>query len=282
MARAPIEVSDVRSNAPEQIEYAALAIGRSKVRLTLFEAVYHHMGAKSATKLAERAGIARERVIKEIRPLVNRKIVAAERRNEDIYYSAVPLLKAHKVDIIKYARHPAKLKTLPTKRRPSVKVTVKNNVSFSNIKIPSKSFDVRQITVDDIENFSLVGGVEGSANLSTSLSETKFKEGIQKIVQEPGTFKDWGGEKSDLFTTRLRVAGARRSAALPLRVRGNLEGLPLAVWGKTGIKGRGCSKRLLMSSLSSTGARLILRCCPYLSRSQLRAPPRRARPSGMG
>jgi hypothetical protein len=202
MGRTPIDVSDGRSNAPEQIEYAVQAIGRSKLRLKLFEAVYHHIGAKSATKVAERAHMPRERVIKEIRPLVNRQIVVQERRTKDIYYSAVPLLKAHKAEIVRYANHPAKLKALATKRRTSVQVTVKNAVTFSTISIPSKSFDVRQITVDDIEDFSRVEGVAGTALLPPSLSETKFKGGIQKIVQEPGTFKDWGGEKSDLFTTR--------------------------------------------------------------------------------
>jgi hypothetical protein len=237
MARTPIEVSDVRSNAPEQIEYAVQAIGRSKIRLSLFEAVYHHMGAKSATILAERAAITRERVIKEIRPLVNRNIVAQERRPQDIYYSAVPVLKAHKTEIVRYANDPAKLNALATKRRPSVTVTVKNAVSLTTITIPSKSFDVRQITVDDIEAFSRVKGVKGSATLPSSLSETKFKEGIQSILQEPGTFKDWGGEKSDLFTTRLNVAGARHSAAFAFKGPGLNGKLTIARMGKNGDQG---------------------------------------------
>jgi len=235
--RTPIEVSDLRSNAAEQIEYAVQAIGRSKIRLNLFQAVYHHMGAKSATKLAERVRITRQRVIKQIRPLANRNIVAQERRDKEIYYSAVPSLKAHKAEIVRYANHPAKLEDLATKRRPSVKVTVKNAISFSTIRIPSKSFDARQITVDDIEDFSRVKGVAGSATLSPSLSETKFKEGIQKIVQQPGTFKDWGGEKSDLFTTRLTVAGARRSAAFAFKGPGQPGKLTIARMGKNGDQG---------------------------------------------
>ncbi len=237
MGRTPIEVSDGRSNAPEQIEYAAQAIGRSKLRLKLFEAVYHRMGAKSATILAGRAQITRKRVTKEIRPLVNRRIVVQERRKTDIYYSADPHLKAHKAEIVRYVNRPAKLEALATKRRPSVKVTVESDVSFRTIDIPSKSFDARQITVDDIEDFSRVEGVVSSATLPRSLSETKFKEGIQRIVQEPGAFKDWGGEKSDLFTTRLKVEEARRAAAFAFKGPGQSGKLTIARMGKNGDQG---------------------------------------------
>lgn len=237
MRRTPIEVSDVRSNAPEQIEYAVQAIGRSKIRLGLFEAVYHHMGAKSATILAERMQIARTRVIKEIRPLVNRKIVAQENRNKEIYYSAVPMLKAHKAEIVKYTKNPAKLKTVATKRRPEVTVKIEKAVVLTAVKIPRGSFDARQITVDDIDDFSRVRGVVGSATLPADVSEGKFKEGIQKIIQEPGVFKDWGGEKSDLFTTRLMVAGTRRSAAFAFKGPGQPGRLTIARMGKNGDQG---------------------------------------------
>jgi hypothetical protein len=235
--RGPAEVSDFRSNAPEQIEYAVQKIGKSKVRLKLFEAVYHYTSAKSATTLAQRACLTRERVIKDIRPLVNGKIVAQERRNGDIYYSADPQLRAHKAEIVGYVNEPAKLKALATKRRPSVTVTVKNAVPFTTISVPSMSVDARQITVDDIEDFSRVKGVVGSATLPANLSETKFKEGIQRIVQEPGSFKDWGGEKSDLFTTRLQVAGARRSAAFAFKGPGQAGKLTIARMGKNGDQG---------------------------------------------
>jgi hypothetical protein len=237
MRSKPTEVSDLRSNAPEQIEYAVQTIGRSEIRRKLFEAVYHYTSAKSATALAARTELARTRVIKEIRPLVTRKIVVQERRNGEIYYSADPQLRAHKAEIVRYVNHPAKLRGLATKRRPSVKVTVQNNVSLSTIQIPSKSFDARPITVEDIENFSRVKGVVGSARLPSSLTETKFKDGIQKIVGEPGVFKDWGGEKSDLFTTRLKVAGTRRSAAFAFKGPGQPGRLTVGRMGKNGDQG---------------------------------------------
>ena len=91
--------------------------------------------------------------------------------------------------------------------------------------------------MEDIENFSRVKGVVGSARLPSSLTETKFKDGIQKIVGEPGVFKDWGGEKSDLFTTRLKVAGTRRSAAFAFKGPGQPGRLTVGRMGKNGDQG---------------------------------------------
>jgi hypothetical protein len=76
MRSKPTEVSDLRSNAPEQIEYAVQTIGRSEIRRKLFEAVYHYTSAKSATALAARTELARTRVIKEISRLLKNSLAA--------------------------------------------------------------------------------------------------------------------------------------------------------------------------------------------------------------
>jgi hypothetical protein len=49
------------------------------------------------------------------------------------------------------------------------------------------------------------------------LSEGKIKKGIASILGETGRFKDWGGERNDLSTTRLLLEGKRRQAVFALK-----------------------------------------------------------------
>jgi hypothetical protein len=133
---------------------------------------------------------------------------------------------AHKQQILSVAGDPKKLADLPTKRKlktAPVKVT-----------IPATTAKVRQITIDDVQSFAKVRRVQTAGWLPASLSEDQFKRGVQAIVGEPGKFKDWGGEKSDLYTTRLRVNGKRLAAAFAFKgpgLRGRL------VPGKMGKNG---------------------------------------------
>jgi hypothetical protein len=38
------------------------------------------------------------------------------------------------------------------------------------------------------------------------------------VIGEGYDFKDWGGERNDLYTNKLRFRGKRRSAAFALKV----------------------------------------------------------------
>lgn len=59
------------------------------------------------------------------------------------------------------------------------------------------------------------------ANESTPpIEERKFKDGLKKILDEQGTFQDWGGETDDLFSTRLVLNKERRSVAFGLKGKG--------------------------------------------------------------
>jgi hypothetical protein len=50
-------------------------------------------------------------------------------------------------------------------------------------------------------------------NQLKAISEKAVKEAIARIIGEPDVPKDWGGEQSDLWTSRLRVGGTYFSAA---------------------------------------------------------------------
>ncbi len=214
----PIDVIDARSNAPENIEYAATAIGRSSILQSIFSEIYRHQGAKSASGIGKKVKLDRLRVIKAIRPLVNKGLVSQERRRDDIYYGMYPFYKAHRDEILKYAKEPMKLELLVTKRRPSARVEIIRiqKIELSRISIPNCSFDARLITIDELGCFSKARGLAGSGRL-TGMSEETFKKGVQSILHEPGEFKDWGGEKSDLFSTRLKIEGRRRAVAFAFK-----------------------------------------------------------------
>ena len=64
--------------------------------------------------------------------------------------------------------------------------------------------------------------------------EAKFKEGIKRILHEKGRFKDWGGERNDLLTTRLWLKGKRRATAFALKGKGLRRKLTPALMGKNG------------------------------------------------
>lgn len=70
--------------------------------------------------------------------------------------------------------------------------------------------------------------------LGDDLSENEFKNGIQTILGEPGEFKDWGGETSDLMSTRLKVGKKRLRAAFAFKGPGLKSSLTIAKMGKNG------------------------------------------------
>jgi hypothetical protein len=91
---------------------------------------------------------------------------------------------------------------------------------------------VRSITVDDIESFKAVRKIKSAT--ASPLSEATFKAGIRKTLREPGVFKDWGGERNDLYTTRVRHMGRRRRAAFAFKGPGTKGKLTPGKMGKNG------------------------------------------------
>lgn len=222
-----IEVSDSLSNTEEQIERAAKTIGRG-ARRQVFEAIYHHKAKiKTVEQIATRTGLSRIRVLQEGRHLVTKGLARPAHVSTDTAYEKIDFFHAHKTQILKLAANPKQLARLPTKRK--VVVTLPRTV-----KIPSSGADVKRLTVDDIDSFTKVRKVRVAGVFDSTISETQFKEGVQAIIGEPGEFKDWGGEKSDLYTTRLRLKGKRRAAAFAFKGPGQRQKLVPGRMGKRG------------------------------------------------
>ncbi|MGO8917179.1 MAG: hypothetical protein ACLQJR_14835 [Stellaceae bacterium] len=223
-----IEVTDSLSNSPEQIEIAAKTLGRNKARRAVFDAIYHHKSQiKTVGKIAQVTRLKRMRVLQEGRHLAQKGLVRQTKKDGDTAYEKIGFFHAHKRQILALAANPRKLAKLPTKRM--VVVALPRTVS-----IPSTGAMVRRITIDDIETFARVKKLRISGSLPASLSEKRFKLGIQAIIGEPGEFKDWPGEKSDLYSTRVKINGRRLAAAFAFKGPGEKRKLVPGRMGKNG------------------------------------------------
>lgn len=223
-----IEVSDSLSNAEEQIELAAKTLGRSPARRQVFEAIYHHKArVKTVAAIAEKTRLTRMRVLQEGRLLASRGVVRQVKKAGDTAYEKIDFFHANKRKVLRYAANPRRLAELPTKRKTVV-------VLPKSVRISSSGAKARRITIDDIDSFSKVKKVRASESLPNTMTESQFKSGVQSIIGEPGKFKDWGGERSDLYMTRIRLGGKRLAAAFAFKGPGERGKLVPGRMGKNG------------------------------------------------
>jgi hypothetical protein len=66
------------------------------------------------------------------------------------------------------------------------------------------------------------------------ISEKAFKAGILTLIGDKGDFQDWGGEKNDLYTTKLKFKGKRRAVAFAFKGPGTQGILTPRKLGKNG------------------------------------------------
>lgn len=85
---------------------------------------------------------------------------------------------------------------------------------------------------DDVDQFRKVKKVKTAPKIR--ISESSFKKGIQRIIGQPGTFKDWGGESNDLYTTKVMIDGRRIPTAFAFKGPGKSGPLTPAKLGKNG------------------------------------------------
>jgi hypothetical protein len=89
-----------------------------------------------------------------------------------------------------------------------------------------------EITADDFDQFAKMKKVKSAP--PQTVSERAFKDGIQALIGETGKFQDWGGEPNDLFTSKARIQGSRRSIAFAFKGPGTSGRLTPAKLGKNG------------------------------------------------
>src|SRR4051812_8818741 len=167
----------------------------------------------------------RKRVLEEAIKLSHKRIINKHKPNGHVAYERDDFCYSNREEIIKLARNPKKLKEYPTKVSPRG-ATIK-------LSLPKQLVQTKIITLGDIDSFSKARRAKNTPG-SLTMSEKKFKIGVQRIIGQSGTFKDWGGETSDLFTTKLKVGGTRKAAAFAFKGKGLTGVLTPARMGKNG------------------------------------------------
>jgi hypothetical protein len=225
-----LEVNDSQSNRPELIVAAAHAIGRSVLKRKVYEAIYtHKKRIRSVLEIAEMTGLHPTRVLQLGGQLNGDHIVDQTKKDGRVAYVQKSFYQRNKQKILKLLDKPRSVAKIATKRNISVSVHVPKS---RNSNPQAKAHFV---TIDDIDSFKKVRKIQSRVKkLPDSMSERQFNDGIKSIIGETGTFKDWGGETSDLFSTRLMLAGKRRRVAFGFKGPGLRVALVPSKLGKNG------------------------------------------------
>ncbi len=224
-----IEVSDVRSNPKDQIAHAAEVIGKSQHRRKVFIAIYRgKKRVKTVSDISEETGLNNIRVLQEALVLSNNDIVRKVKVGKETGYEKYPFYSQNKEKVLKLAGNKKALQEFPTKTNPRTTITAEVTVT-----IPKPKVRIEQLTVDDIDSFEKVRGLQ-TTEMPSPISEKTFKEGLKRILGEEGSFQDWGGETDDMFSTRMVLRGSRVAVAFGLKGRGTSGRLTPGKMGKNG------------------------------------------------
>ncbi|HUW12024.1 MAG TPA: hypothetical protein VM537_20020 [Anaerolineae bacterium] len=96
----------------------------------------------------------------------------------------------------------------------------------------------REVFVDNIDSFERVRETAGGhipyddIEVLRTIPEKRIKEAFASIIGEPVVPGDWGGERSDLFTTHVRLQGRRTSAAFVFKGPSSFRPLTMAALGR--------------------------------------------------
>lgn len=122
----PNSVSDTGSNAEANIVRAVRALGRSKPRRNVFEAIYFHKKPiKTVAEIAEQTGLDRKVVLTHGKHLVGSELAVQEKVRGDTAYRTIPFYQHHKQKILRLVDDPSKLSKIATPSNPTVSVVVR-------------------------------------------------------------------------------------------------------------------------------------------------------------
>jgi hypothetical protein len=220
----PAPVSDLLSNLNDQLVAAARILGRSMHRQAIFEYVYYGpKQVKTVEEIRIATGLSQTHVLTEggkMAGLLMEKVPGGYKKRKDF--------ATRYKTILSMARDKKKLERVPTKVAP--KTAIKGSKIV--VSLPLAARNARFITIDQISSYSKVGNqVRKDVK---SIPEKTIKSAFAKIIGEKGTFKDWGGEKSDLYSTKVKIGGRRVPAAIAFKGKATTGKLVPAKMGTNG------------------------------------------------
>jgi hypothetical protein len=226
----PLEVTDRASNLNDQQANAAKVLGKSAHRRAIFEAIYDgKQRVKTQDDVHKATGLSYVRILQEGRRLIANHLVISQKVDGKIAFRKDPFYADHKGTILRLASDKKKLERFPTKTNPASRVATKTSI----LRYVSRAKNIIPISVDDVTSFSKVKRV-AFGQQSKPIDERAFKEGVKRVIGERGEFVDWGGEKADLFTTKIRINGKRVPCAFAFKGKGKKGILKIKDLGKNG------------------------------------------------
>jgi hypothetical protein len=206
-----VSVNDIRSNPYEQIAHAVAVLKRSVRLQEMFEAICKG-GAKPKTvkQLMRSTGHSQVTVLQLGGKLADAQLVHKAKVNGETTYAKDRYLASKRTTVQRLIKDPKKLANLPTKYSPR-----QVGAAVVKITIPRAKIQIKEVTVDDFDQFSKIKKIKSAPK--KVVSERAFKDGILKLIGDSGKFQDWGGEPNDLYTTKLRHKGARRAIAFAFK-----------------------------------------------------------------
>jgi hypothetical protein len=223
------EVRDISSNENDVVVMAARTIGKGERREVFREVYFGKKATKTAAELAEKLGMTRKRITEHGKVLERRHLIQQLKSDDGVAYGKVKEIAALRDRILRATENPD---AIPTKVRPKLQGGSQDTVML-RIK-RTNGAQVLPIYVDDVDTFENVRNIPLGNSMPRSVTEMKFKEGLQAIVGQAGKFKDWGGEYCDLYTSRLVVGGLRVTTAFALKGPGEPGKLVPGKMGKNG------------------------------------------------
>lgn len=222
-------VTDKYSNFNDNLHHAATVL-KSKHRREVFREIYRGKTAiKTQDALQKATGLTAVRVLQEAGSLFRNDMIGRQKVNGRYVFSKVPFYTQYKGRVLALAEDKKKLAKLPTKVHPGGG----GKQSTITLKVASKSYSASDVTIDDIDSFAKARKVAQGQPMRP-VSENKFKQGVKRVVGQGGKFTDWGGEKNDLFTTKVRLNGKRLPAAFAFKGKGKRGILKPKDFGKNG------------------------------------------------
>lgn len=208
----PTIISNPSGDHHDKIANAAKVLGKGAARKKIFSAIYSgKKKIKKVSDLEQSTGMSKVRILQEADKLQAADIVKKIKIDKETAYEKIDFYTHTKHQILKLSNNKKKLISFPTRINPGV-ITKEVKVI-----LPKKSIDIKEISVDDIDNFSKVKKIKQSINTSLPMAEAKLKTAIQGLMSERGTFTDWGGEINDLYSSRLYLNKVRKSVAFAFK-----------------------------------------------------------------
>jgi hypothetical protein len=226
----PNPVLDLGSNLEENLKRWSNALKGMGEKFSVWNVIYSgKRKRRSAKEISEKLNgkVTPKRVTEAGKKLIGDGLIRRVPDQFPIIYEKIDEVHHYKRQILALVKSKTKREGLPTKRGANLTVKVQHTRRKQGRAI--------EVTIDDIDQFSKVKHLKKALPKLEPLSENEFKNGIQKLFKDTGVYKDWGGEKNDFYTNKLRIRDKRYTAGFALKGPGvGTKKMEPGKWGKNG------------------------------------------------